>query len=79
MIHFLFMKQICVKENIDYHIYSLRNLFLISLGLISITTLFMSLYYTDIARYAVIFIILLIIFLNRKTVISVLKGLKKHE
>ena len=77
--HYIFMKKICFKENVDYHIYSLKELFYVSALLIVLTACFMSLYDFFIIRYFLIIIMLSIIFIKRKYIISILKGLKKHE
>lgn len=77
--HYIFMKKICLKENIDYHIYSLKELFFVTVILIALTACFMALYDYFIARYFLIFILLCIVFFKRKSIYAIMKGLKKHE
>lgn len=79
LFHYYFMKKICIRENVDYHIYSIRNLFLITVVLILLTSVSMSLYNYIVVRYVLILIMLSIVAFNKHKIITILKGLKKHE
>ena len=78
LFHYVFMRKICIREKVNYHIYPLKDMFFITFGLLLLTACFMALYDYLLIRYVIILVIVSIVFVKRGKIFSILKGLKNE-
>ena len=76
VLHYLFMRKVC-KEHLDgYKVYDWKIIFGIGFLLIIAAFIMLLLYNKTLIRYVVLTLILLVLFIKRRTIISLMKNVK---
>lgn len=77
--HYLIMKSIC-KANLDgVEIYDMKFILLMSAVMIALTIIFTLTYSNSLIRYAIILVLAVIIFVQRKVLLNTMKELKSSK
>ena len=78
ILHYLFMRKVC-KEHLDgYKVYDWKIIFGIGLLLIICAFVMLLLYNKTVIRYVVLTLILLVLFIKRRTIIGLMKNVKSE-
>lgn len=76
LFHYMFMRKICRNQINGAAVYDVKKMLLISLVLLAGTVVSMTLYNTYLVRYGLILLIAVIVLLNLKKIVSLLKDIK---
>jgi O-antigen/teichoic acid export membrane protein len=75
--HYIFMKKVLKKHNIDAEVYDIKFIFLFSVIVLIAMFGMIFVYKNMILRYVLIIIMILVVIWKRNTVISIIKSIRK--